>query len=102
MTWTAQKNDLVGGWIVTTYPHPYSQHDTRKYGDLTKRGKVIAEFCTEEDAQLIAGLLNGRDKIITAALEVVKHFTNVEDDPELYLDALQDLEGVLRETQSFQ
>lgn len=33
--WTAQVNDLVGGWIVTTYPHPLSAHDTRPDGRIS-------------------------------------------------------------------
>ena len=56
--WTAQIDDLVGGWIVTTYPHPLSAHDTRPDGDPAKRGEIIAECHSEDDAELIARLLN--------------------------------------------
>jgi hypothetical protein len=56
--WTVQDDDLVGGWIVTTYPHPLSAHDTRWDGDPAKRGEVIAECCCQEDADRIARLLN--------------------------------------------
>lgn len=56
--WTTQVDDLVGGWIVTTYPHPLSEHDTRVEGDPTKRGEIIAECHSEDDANLIARLLN--------------------------------------------
>lgn len=57
--WTAQVNDLIGGAVVTTYPHPLSEHDHRKDGDPHKRGYVIAECMTMADAERIAGLLNG-------------------------------------------
>lgn len=57
--WTAQVNDLVGGWIVTTYPHPLSEHDTRPDGDPTKRGMIAAECPTEVMAGRLAGFLNG-------------------------------------------
>ncbi len=56
--WTVQVNDLVGGWIVTDYQWPLSQHDTRPDGDPKKRGKIIAECVDPEDAQRIAFLLN--------------------------------------------
>lgn len=52
--WTAQVNDLVGGWIVTTYPHPLSEH----VRDAEWVGTVIAECPVEADARLIADLLN--------------------------------------------
>ena len=52
--WTAQLNDLIGGWIVTTYPYPLSEHFG---GDPMKCGYVVAECITEEDAQKIADLL---------------------------------------------
>jgi hypothetical protein len=57
-TWTPQVNDLIGGWIVTTYPHPLSAHDVRPEGDPNKRGYVIAECMVKEDAEMIASLLN--------------------------------------------
>lgn len=56
--WTAQVDDTVGGYIVTTYPHPLSAHDTRPDGDPTKCGRIMAECCCVEDAELVAGLLN--------------------------------------------
>lgn len=56
--WTAQVNDLVGGWIVTDYPHPLSEHDNRWDGDTTKGGYIVAECWTERDACTIAMLLN--------------------------------------------
>lgn len=56
--WTMQVNDLVGGAIVTTYPHPLSEHDFRKDGDPQKRGYIIAECMTKSDAAEIAYLLN--------------------------------------------
>jgi hypothetical protein len=56
--WTVQVNDEVGGFIVTTYPHPSSAHDHRPDGDPRKRGRIIADCCCTEDAELIAELLN--------------------------------------------
>lgn len=58
-TWSAQVNDLVGGWVVTTYPHPLSEHDLRREGgDATRRGYCIADCMTLADALRIADLLN--------------------------------------------
>lgn len=57
-TWTVQPDDLVGGLIVTSYPHPLSAHDTRHDGDPSKCGAIIAECSDPRDAQLIADLLN--------------------------------------------
>lgn len=60
MTWTAQVNDLVGGWCVTNYPYPLSDHDFRKDGDPAKKGYVMADdFYCREDAEVVARLLNG-------------------------------------------
>lgn len=56
--WSVQVDDLVGGFIVTNYPHPLSAHDTRADGDKTKRGYIFAECFSEEDAQLIVNFLN--------------------------------------------
>jgi hypothetical protein len=56
--WTPQVNDLVGGWVVTTYPHSLAEHDSRPDGDPARRGYVIAECATFEDAEEIALLLN--------------------------------------------
>lgn len=50
----------MGGFIVTTYPHPASAHDHRPNGDPTRCGRIIAECCCTEDAELIAELLNTR------------------------------------------
>lgn len=48
---TVQVNDLVGGWIVTDYPHPLSLHDFLQ-------GVVLADCMAKEEAELLAGLLN--------------------------------------------
>jgi hypothetical protein len=56
--WTCQVNDTIGGFIVTTYPHPLSEHDHRPDGDHTKRGEIIADVCTKEAGELLARLLN--------------------------------------------
>ncbi len=56
--WSAQIDDTVGGFIVTTYPHPASEHDRRKDGVPLKCGYVIADCMTLKDAQVIAHLLN--------------------------------------------
>lgn len=56
--WSAQVNDLIGGWIVTTYPHPLSEHDHRRDGDLSKRGVIACECVDRAYAILIAKLLN--------------------------------------------
>jgi hypothetical protein len=56
--WSVQINDLVGGYVVTDYPHPLSAHDHSAGGDPTKRGCVIATCMTEWEAQCIANALN--------------------------------------------
>lgn len=56
--WTVQVNDIVGGWIVTTYPFPSSEHDLRIEGNSLKCGYIIAECMTKADALAIAHLLN--------------------------------------------
>jgi hypothetical protein len=66
--WTAQVNDLVGGAIVTTVPHPLSRHDFRPDGDDAMRGYVIAECMSMADADAIADLLNAAG--ITRALSL--------------------------------
>lgn len=58
MIWSVQSDDLVGGWIVTTYPHPISKHDFRKDGNPEKRGIIAAECSDNKYAVLIAKLLN--------------------------------------------
>ncbi len=55
---TAQINDLIGGFIVSSYPHPLSEHDHRPNGDPNKRGVIVAECTTRPHAELLAGLLN--------------------------------------------
>lgn len=55
-TWTVQINDVIGGWVVTTYPHPLSEHH---FGDPDRRGFVAAECVNRSYANLIARLLNG-------------------------------------------
>ena len=75
--WTVQINDLVGGYIVTNYPHPLSLHDYRENGDPTKRGHIIAECSSRGDANIIADLMNFREKqakIKELPPEVVKEF----------------------------
>lgn len=57
--WTAQVNDLIGGAIVTDYPHPLSEHDHRKDGNQEKCGYIFAVCMTMGDAGIIADLLNG-------------------------------------------
>jgi hypothetical protein len=57
VTYSAQVNDLVGGWIVTDYPHPLSEHDNRPGGDQPF-GTIVAECSTEFAAKLISHLLN--------------------------------------------
>lgn len=56
--WSAQLNDLVGGWIVTTYPRSYADHDFRPGGNPLQCGYIVAECMTEEDATEIAWHLN--------------------------------------------
>jgi hypothetical protein len=58
VTWTVQKNDLVGGWIVADYPHPLSEWDNRRDGDATKRGFLMAECDYELAAEALCFLLN--------------------------------------------
>lgn len=54
--WTAQVNDLVGGFIVTNFPHPLSEHDVRE-GRVT----VACECTSGGMAELIAKQLNRTD-----------------------------------------
>jgi hypothetical protein len=59
--WSAQPNDEVGGWMVTSYPHPSSQHGqygTDHYGD------IVADCMIKANAEIIAMLLNDRGAII--------------------------------------
>jgi len=58
---TVQVNDLIGGWIITDYPHPYSEHDQRKKGNPEKFGHIIADCNSEKDAIRICRLLNKDD-----------------------------------------
>lgn len=59
-TWSAQPNDLIGGWIVTNLPIPMSEIDTRSWPkfDPAKRAYVIAECFSHADAAVIADVLN--------------------------------------------
>lgn len=61
--WTAQKDDLVGGFIVTNYPYPASEQSSRDLDSKTvvPNGYIIAECCNLLDAQLVANLLNDKD-----------------------------------------
>lgn len=56
--WTVQVNDLIGGWAVTTYPYPMSEHDFRVNGDQMKCGYILADCMVENDAIMVAMLLN--------------------------------------------
>lgn len=56
--WSVQVDDTVGGWVVTTYPFPMSQHDFRPDGDPAKRGRVAAECQDEDTAWVIANYFN--------------------------------------------
>lgn len=56
--WFAILNDLVGGWSVSNYPFPLSEHDHRIDGDPAKRGYVVADCMNREDAEVIAAILN--------------------------------------------
>lgn len=57
--WSEQLNDTIGGWIVTTYPHPDSeQHYYDKHGKVHAYGYIIADCTSEQDANQIATLLN--------------------------------------------
>jgi hypothetical protein len=60
MTWYAQVNDLVGGWIVANKDLPLAEIDTRpeEYGGTMPDAYVIAECMCEPDARRIALLLN--------------------------------------------
>lgn len=59
VTWTVQSNDLVGGYIVTDYPHPLSEHDTRESGDPERRGRILCECNDRNTAEWLAKLVNG-------------------------------------------
>lgn len=56
--WSAQRNDYIGGYMVTDYPWSATLHDLRFDGEKEKRGYNIAECMREEDARMIAALLN--------------------------------------------
>ncbi len=57
--WTAQVNDIIGGWIVTRYPRRLSEHPYfSSRSPQRKNDVVIAECMTEADAQRIADALN--------------------------------------------
>jgi hypothetical protein len=52
MTYYAQPNDLIGGWVVTLYDKPMSEHNT------TEGECPIADFYDEDHAQNYAMVLN--------------------------------------------
>ena len=56
--WSVQINDLIGGYIVTDYPHPLSEHDHRRKGDPDKAGDIACECVSGSMAEAIALLLN--------------------------------------------
>ena len=58
MIWTAQINDLVGGFIVTNLERPLSGHDHRPEAADEDYGYVIADCMDRPDATTIARLLN--------------------------------------------
>lgn len=74
--WSAQKNDLIGGWIVTTYPYPASEHETSGKSEAPswdnrynlKSGYIVADCMSELDAILIADLLNRERYVPQAAI----------------------------------
>lgn len=76
--WSAQKNDLIGGWIVTTYPYPASEHDTTGRGEMPtwenrltakmKCGYIIADCISELDAIFLAEKLNQECYVPKAAI----------------------------------
>lgn len=63
MTWTVQKNDVVGGWMVTNFAFPLSMHT----GNYNSKCYTIAECANFEDAATIATLLNAA-KIVRKAI----------------------------------
>lgn len=71
--WTSQINDLVGGYIVTTYPYPISDHVFNGIDSL-KHGYVIADCMTEEDARRIAQLLNEERYVPKMDNEIAKRY----------------------------
>lgn len=64
--WSAQVNDLIGGWVVTDYPHPLSAHEEPGPGKV----HVIAECTTEHDAKYVALLLNAHEAAVMVPGEV--------------------------------
>lgn len=57
--WTAQVDDLVGGWIVTTYPFPYAEHPDREHDSrIGGVDRDVISCWSEDRAKLVAGLLN--------------------------------------------
>lgn len=87
-SWSAQKNDTIGGWIVTTYPYPASEHDFTGIGETPtwenrhtskdRCGYVIADLMDEEDAIIIAALLNRECYIPKAAFDNPERWRWVE------------------------
>lgn len=61
MTWYANKNDLIGGWVVASKRAPLSQLDP-------ELDQVIAETGSYQDALAIADILNASklERVVTA------------------------------------
>jgi hypothetical protein len=86
--WSAQKNDMIGGWIVTTYPHPASEHDFSGQGEKPtwenrhtaklRCGYVVADCLREQDAIFIATKLNSEKYVPDEAQENPSYWRWVE------------------------
>lgn len=64
-------NDLIGGWLLANRDVPAHALDTRK----GSTDYVFADFCSEEDAHLIALLCNHAAELIALA-RTVQGMTN--------------------------
>lgn len=87
-SWSAQKDDVVGGFIVTTFPFPASEHVSSRKDEAPtwenriatlRSGYVIASFMTEKDAMFIADLLNKEKYVPDDAMENPHHWRWVEE-----------------------
>lgn len=54
--WSAQMNDVIGGWIVTRRGKPLSEHN-----GMDELRDIICETVEEGSARLIAVLLNDHE-----------------------------------------
>lgn len=74
--WTAQVDDLVGGWIVTTYPFPYAEHPNR--GDDPRIGvdRDVISCWSEERAKQVAELLNEHEEAKWRVTQVKREMAN--------------------------